>query len=165
MTDVIRIIEVEPVVQPVVRAGIPLKTMARAAWYLSTWPVRWIAGHITALLLRLYVHFMVQANSKAKCPACGIRAEHDVRWSDVVSALIHVCKRCFAVWGEKPITAADQWKTQLVASTDEEGVALNADGSRTTTVQHAQREPQASYTPTNKDKPIVLRMRQKGGAA
>jgi len=159
MTDVIRIIEVEPAVQPVVRAGIPLKTMVRAAWYLSTWPVRWIAGHITALLLRLYVHFMVQANSKAKCPACGIRAEHEVRWSDVASALIHVCKRCVAVWSEQPMVNVAQWRTQLTVVSDEEGSAKTADGTRTTTVQHAQREPQLSYIPTHKDRPVVLQMK------
>ncbi len=126
-------------------------------------PARWIAGHVTSLVLRLYIHYRVQADGRAKCPACGIRAEHDIRWAEQVGALVHVCKRCFAVWTEQPMISAAQWKTTLTAST-EEGVA-NADGTRTGTVQHAQREPQITYTPTGKDRPVVVRFQQPGGRA
>lgn len=151
------------------RTAWALGTVAmRFVWVMGTWPLRWVAGYIKATILRLYVLHFVQSDSKAKCPACGIRAEHDVRWSDVASALIHVCKRCFAVWSEQPLVDAAQWRTQLVASSDD----TSPDGTRTTTVQHAQREPQLSYTPTGKDRPIVLRLRepdavvhQKGGNA
>ncbi len=160
MPDGIRIVEAVP------ESSTP-RTAERTAkviivgWRVVTWPVRAVAGVVASLLLRLYLFYFVQANSKAKCPACGVRAEHDVRWSDAAAHLVHVCKRCLAVWAEEPCVQYSRWRTTLQADVDG-GDVVAQDGTRTTTVQHAQREPQISYVPTGKDKPIVLRM---GGQA
>ena len=168
MADEIRLIEVDTAPEP---AGVPVSAMLRAVWLLVTWPVRWLFARIVITAVRFYIFYFVQSDSKAKCPGCGIRAQHDIRWSNDVSALIHVCKRCFAVWSEQPVTAVEAWRTQLAASNEDVDV-VDKDGNRHTTVQHAQREPQLSYTPTNKDRPIVLRLsnptavvQQKGGVA
>jgi len=149
---------------------IPARRVAWAivqlTWRGATSPFRWIAGHLTSLVLRAYIHYCVQSNSRAKCPACGIRAEHGVRWGESVGALVHVCKRCFAVWTEQPMVDASKWRTTLVADELGEGTS-NEDGTRTTTIQHAQREPQVvrDIKPTGKDQPVVFRFQQPGGQA
>lgn len=110
-------------------------------------------------MLALYVHLVVQASSRAKCPACGIRQEHDVRWSSEYGMLIHVCKRCFAPWGEQPMVAAKTWAVTVLVQ-DAEGNVVGADGTVRTTVQHAQRMPTLvqQIKSTGSDRPVVVRM-------
>lgn len=58
---------------------------------------------------RLRVHYLVHVDPKAKCPACGMRKRHEIRWSLDFKALIHACKLCGANWTEQPIVKADAW--------------------------------------------------------
>jgi hypothetical protein len=89
-------------------------------------------------LLRLYVHYFVQADSRAKCPGGGIRAKHDLRWVEIYEKVVHVCGRCHVAWADAPIVDARRWKLQLDVVEDE---TANPDGTTTSSVQHAQREP------------------------
>lgn len=116
-------------------------------------------------VLAMYIHLVVKANSCAKCPACGIRQQHDIRWSTEHGALIHVCKRCFAAWGEQPMVTAKSWAMSVVMQ-DEEGNVLQADGSVRTTTQHAQRTPTLvqEIKTTGRTMPVVVRMQSGGNA-
>lgn len=84
------------------------------------------------LLRKLIIHLFVKANSCAKCPACGIRKIHSVKWSTLHQQLLHTCDRCEAVWGEAPMVKADLWA----------GPAVQPETEKVTTITHAQREPQ-----------------------
>lgn len=109
-----------------------------------------------AWLLRIYVHYCVQASTEAKCPCCGVRETHQIRWSDALGILVHVCTRCRAVFSESPLVAADKWRVNLVIEEEPESKS-NADGTHTTTVIHAQREPVIVKDP-RAAKPPVMRM-------
>lgn len=126
--------------------------------------VRVIAGHFLRQGLRLYVYLFVQASAKAKCPACGIRAAHDVRWNPEAQQLVHLCKRCFAAWMEQPMVKADVWSSKITVL-NEDGSVTEPDGTRTTTVQHAQRLPQLvkQVKMTGHDKPVVIQITGKTG--
>jgi hypothetical protein len=115
---------------------------------------------LRANCVRLYVHFFVQSSSTAKCPCCGVRAEHKMQWAEVLEKLMHVCARCHAAWAESPLVDAAKWKTQLEVA---EGQP-DADGNKNTTVMHAQREPKVvnEVKLTGNNKPIVMRMAQRG---
>jgi hypothetical protein len=104
--------------------------------------------------LRLYVHYFVQADSRAKCPSCGIREKHELRWVDPYERLFHVCGRCHAAWAEAAIVDARSWKVKLDIVEDE---TANPDGSVTSTVQHAQREPIIVHDAklTGKNRPVL----------
>lgn len=106
-------------------------------------------------MLGVYVHLCVQASSAAKCPGCGIRLAHDMRWSPENAKLVHVCKRCMAVWCEDAVVAASIWSTKLVAENEPD-----SDGTTTGNVVHAQREPIVTqeFKPAGRSKPVVVRI-------
>lgn len=72
----------------------------------------WIGGILAGLALytnRLYVHYRVEVDDKAKCPACGKRKKHKIIYSVMHQALLHQCSFCSAAWGEHPLVPAQAW--------------------------------------------------------
>lgn len=133
----------------------------------ALWPFRKVidvAVRLVSLIMRWYVHRYVHISSKAKCPACGVLAKHDVRWSPLHSAVLHVCARCQAPWTEQPLVQAEHWRCDVIVQEDD-GSTQDADGTITTTVQTAQREPQISkdVRPTGRNVPMIVRMKRGGG--
>jgi hypothetical protein len=53
-----------------------------------------------------------RADPNAKCPACG-NTDGEIRWSDLHQCLLHVCRVCHAMWGEKPIVKAEHWRVEM----------------------------------------------------
>jgi|SRR5579859_8012930 len=160
----LRITEDRPAMEPI-SAALVLRTVWAVVRTLLL-----LVGHQTvhavrrarAVLLRAYVYYCVQASSAAKCPSCGIRAAHEMRWNQLVGALVHVCKRCMAVWTEKPMVQAEAWSTRLVAEEEE----VSSDGVRSTTTQSAQREPIVTnqFKPTGRSNPVIVRLSSGGNA-
>lgn len=66
-------------------------------------------GRMLFHLLRLRIHYFAQVSEKAKCPACGVRAQHKIQWADMYQAVMHECGRCKAHWGEKPLVKLEAW--------------------------------------------------------
>lgn len=60
-------------------------------------------------LTKLYVHYLVRVDPKAKCPACGHRRAHPVVFSPVQQKLLHQCEFCKAAWAEPPLVQAGVW--------------------------------------------------------
>lgn len=113
------------------------------------------APSIVRHALRLYVYLLVQANSRAKCPCCGVREKHKMQFGVGLRKLVHFCARCGANWAEEPMVSADRWAMTLPQDL-EDGI-VDKDGVRTTTVQHAQRNPVISYQPAGSNKPIIYK--------
>lgn len=74
---------------------------------LRTWHNR-----LTVAIAKRRIHYFVEVSEKAKCPACGIRAKHQIAWSDVYQAVMHECSRCKAHWSERPIVKHEAWHVQ-----------------------------------------------------
>ena len=109
-------------------------------------------------MLRLYVHYCLQASGREKCPGCGIRAEHKMRMSEELGKLVHVCGRCSAIWARPPVVKFESWQTKFFFEESEEEGKANPDGTRTTTVMHAQREPVIVKDPRLATKKTAMRM-------
>jgi hypothetical protein len=66
-----------------------------------------------------YHHRFAQIDVRRKCPACGVRIEHQIMFSMDYSmggqpgTILHDCPRCKATSGESPIVAAKQWHVEL----------------------------------------------------
>ncbi len=112
------------------------------------WPQLLHAG------VRLWVYYTLQANGRAKCPCCGTRTKHRVQYSDALGVLVHNCARCSAYWSEACMVDPTKWR---IAAVLEDAEQVDADGTRTTTVQSAQRVPVVvtDYKPTGKSRPVV----------
>jgi len=51
----------------------------------------------------------IKVSNSLKCPACGIRQEHKMTFSETYQALIHQCARCSAEFASPPVVAAEKW--------------------------------------------------------
>ena len=58
----------------------------------------------------MYVWLFVQADKRAKCPACGHRQEHPIAWNAELRRLIHQCAFCKALFSEPPVVQAQEWE-------------------------------------------------------
>ena len=58
----------------------------------------------------VYVWLFVQADKRAKCPACGHRQEHPIAWNAELRRLIHQCAFCKALFSEPPVVQAQEWE-------------------------------------------------------
>jgi len=65
-------------------------------------------------LFKRRIHYFVKISTKAKCPACGIRKEHSVKWSPEYERVIHICSRCEAAFAESPIASIDLWRVKVL---------------------------------------------------
>lgn len=63
------------------------------------------------LLKKWFIYFFAQANQSAKCPACGIRALHELQFHPLAQQLVHGCKRCHATWAEPALVDPNLWHT------------------------------------------------------
>lgn len=79
-------------------------------------------ARLTLYLTRLRVRYFVQVSEKAKCPACGIRAEHRIAWADEYQAVMHECARCKAHWGERPVVRLEAWQVKPMPMPGEQPV-------------------------------------------
>jgi hypothetical protein len=50
---------------------------------------------------------------RANCPACGYVCRHDVKWDENQKAVMHLCKRCGASWGQPPTVPTEKWRLNL----------------------------------------------------
>jgi hypothetical protein len=83
---------------------------------------------------RLYIHYFVGIDRKSKCPACGTRKRHKIKFNPVYMALLHQCAFCEAVWGEPSLINASQWAVKPVLSDPQQPATESKP-------QGAQREP------------------------
>ena len=72
-------------------------------------------GWVRAWLLKLSIHLFERISTTAKCPACGCREEHKIKWRAAFGKVLHFCGRCEAVWGELPIVQAADWAAVLTS--------------------------------------------------
>ena len=51
-----------------------------------------------------------------KCPACGVKQLHEMKWSFELRALAHLCGVCGATWAEPPVLDVGVWggETEVV---------------------------------------------------
>lgn len=130
-------------------------TLFITVWLLLAVLLWWYGPQLLALGLRLYVHRLVHADFKAKCPCCGIRAPHVAKYNESLGKLVHLCAACGAPWAEDCMVNPERWRVAFMPQDED----IDADGVHTTTVQNAQREPVLvrEYKPTGKNKPVVVR--------
>jgi len=60
----------------------------------------------------LYVHYFVRVDERDKCPGCGTRAKHEIKFVRAYAKLIHNCKFCGAVWATDPLVPYTQWEVK-----------------------------------------------------
>lgn len=73
------------------------------------------------LLIRVYLRFFCdrRVSTKAKCPGCGIRKKHEIKWVPQLEKELHECGQCHAVWGDDPVLPIERWRVGL--EPEEEG--------------------------------------------
>lgn len=69
---------------------------------------------------RWWVHYFLQVDPKAKCPACGVRRKHKIVYSTAYGALVHQCSFCSAAWGERPLVQSTSWAVAMPELSPEE---------------------------------------------
>lgn len=104
-------------------------------------------------LAAVYVHYFVETDTREKCPCCGRRQLHPMRYDTESKRLLHMCKTlhagekqtfgCGAVWGTDTLVPAERWEA-TVKSTDEQG--------RPTLTQ-----PEAKFHSTVSREPTIIR--------
>ena len=55
----------------------------------------------------------------AKCPSCGVKQKHPIKFVDALGKVLHNCQRCSACWAEDPIAAFSGWKIESLPSEPE----------------------------------------------
>lgn len=87
---------------------------------------------IYAWFFRYYLHYFVQADRKEKCPSCGIRQYHPMKYDLGSKKVLHYCKTlhaedktaigCGAIWGIDCLVNPTKWEI-VETSVDEQGRA------------------------------------------
>jgi ribosomal protein S27AE len=72
-------------------------------------PARPTLGRLRAWLLRLSIKYFEQISLRTKCPGCGHRRLHDIRFVATIGRVAHCCSVCKAEWTEAPIVQAADW--------------------------------------------------------
>ncbi len=85
-----------------------------AALILAAW-----RNTMVVRAMRWYIQYFVAVSDKAKCPACGVRTQHKMRYEAVYRAVIHTCARCTAQWGEQAVVKTEQWQVDAILSAPE----------------------------------------------
>lgn len=90
-------------------------------------------------LAQYYLHYFVHVDLKEKCPACGTRDKHKIKFVRRYGRLIHICAFCEAAWGTNPLLNYAQWKVDGLDDSDSQETepARSSEG----TVSGASREP------------------------
>lgn len=81
-------------------------------------------------MLGMWLHYMVQTDPKEKCPSCGIRQLHPMRYDTDSKRLLHMCKTlhakpeqtfgCGAIWNTGCMVEPGQWET-IIQSINSDG--------------------------------------------
>jgi ribosomal protein S27AE len=87
-------------------------TNALVIEHLPPAPARPTLGRLRTWLLRLSIKYFEKVDLKAKCPACGHRWLHDIRFVATIGRVAHLCAVCKAEWTEAPIVQAADWATR-----------------------------------------------------
>ena len=88
-------------------------------------------GLFALFIDRLRIHWFANRNPNAKCPACGNK-EGEIRWmpdftfgnetGPATGDVIHRCKICTAMWGDRPLIAKQHWHVQVDPNAFIEGI-------------------------------------------
>jgi hypothetical protein len=79
-------------------------------WILT--PILFIGRLLIVCYFRTYARLFTDevVNDQAKCPACGLRAQHKIKYVPDYEKVFHQCGRCDAEWGEKTIQPPEKWR-------------------------------------------------------
>ncbi len=94
-------------------------------WDRFTEALARLFGTAFAWIFRLRVHFFLVVSTRSKCPGCGCRKEHELKWVPApTSKLAHLCAVCSAEWCEAPVRSAESWEPRpdfATGKVDEQG--------------------------------------------
>jgi hypothetical protein len=107
-------------------------------------------------LLANYMHYYVQADVKEKCPCCGIRQLHPMRYDTDSKRLLHMCRTlhagekqtfgCGAIWNTSCLVDPGRWET-IISSVDENG-------------RQEVKQPEAKFHSEASREPTIIRSKQ-----
>ncbi len=66
----------------------------------------------------LHPEVLRKIDTSAKCPACGIKKPHVIKWDAITRFVIHSCAQCKADFAESPILPFDKWQKKIVEASE-----------------------------------------------
>ena len=95
-----------------IKAALELRTSSGETITVRKFLARWLSH----FWLKCRV-WMATRSRWARCPACGIRRKHKIKWdADVrtrdgkIGRLLHICAICTAPWSEAPVFDFKTWQ-------------------------------------------------------
>lgn len=109
---------------------------------------------ITALrdtLLRYYIHYFVKIDPLGKCPSCGIRQSHPIKYDSASKKVLNWCRTrhaderatfgCGAIWSSDCLVNPANWESVIQTQETEGNVEVKQPESVFTGPVEVTREP------------------------
>lgn len=90
-------------------------------------PLLYLVKLTLTAALWVYLRFIHDASmsSRERCPACGVKQEHEMHYAEDYERVIHVCARCKAEYGLPTVIPVGRWR---ISRPPEEGEGRSITG-------------------------------------
>src|SRR5277367_1006950 len=108
---------------PVYPPATPGRVLQVVLFLLS--PFLYIGKQLLTITLWVYVRSQEKVMSvAAKCPACGVRSPHEIRYAEDYECVIHTCARCKAEYGLPTVVPVTRWRISRRPGKVEDDVSI-----------------------------------------